>query len=89
LIDRINQSYIGKTSRNLKQIYQEHIRYIQNDNPQSAYAQHILNNQHEYGTITDTMTLPKHERKTSMLIRYEQLFIQTHYHNGHLITEQT
>ena len=81
-------SYIGQTSRNLKQRYQEHICYIRNDNPQSAYAQHILNNKHKYGSITDTMTLLKPEHKTSMLIPYEQLFIQTYHRNGHLVTEQ-
>jgi hypothetical protein len=34
------------------------------------------------------MTLFKHEHKTSMFIPYEQLFIETYYHNGHLITQQ-
>jgi hypothetical protein len=34
------------------------------------------------------MKLLKHEHKTSMLIPYEQLFIQTYYHDEHLITEQ-
>jgi len=28
--------YIGQTSRNLKTRYNEHIRYIKNNNPQSA-----------------------------------------------------
>ena len=45
---------MGQTSRNLKQRYKEHIRYIKNNNPQSAYALHILNNQHEYGPIEKT-----------------------------------
>ena len=36
--------YLGQTSRNLKTCYNEHIRYIKSNNPQSAYAQHILNN---------------------------------------------
>jgi len=52
------------------------------------YAQHILRNQHECGTITDTMTLLKPIHKTSLLIPYEQLFIQTYQYNGTLITEQ-
>lgn len=39
-----NLSYIGQTSRNLKTHYHEHIRYIKNNNPQSTYAQHIVNN---------------------------------------------
>jgi hypothetical protein len=80
-------AYTGQTRRNLKQRYQEHIRYIQND-PQSAYVQHILKNQHEYGPITDIMALLKPEQKTSMLIPYEQLYIQTYHQNGHLIPEQ-
>ena len=60
---------------NLKQRYQEHVRYIRNNDPQSAFAQHILNNQHEYGTI-------------AMLIPYELFFIQSHHQHGQLISEQ-
>jgi len=48
----------------------------------------ILQNLHEYGSITDTMSLLKPIYKSSMLILYEQLFIQTFHHNGNLITEQ-
>ena len=81
-------SYIGQTSINLNQRYREHIRYIRNNDPQSAYAQHILQNWHEYVSITDTMSLLKPIHKTSMLIPYDQLFIQTFHHNGNLITEQ-
>jgi len=51
-------------------------------------AQQILRNQHEYGTITDTMTLLKPIHKTSLLIPYEQIFIQAYQYNGTLITEQ-
>jgi len=61
------------TSRDLTKRYREHIRCIRNNDPQSAYAQHILRNQQEYGTITDTMTLLKPIHKTSLLIPYEQL----------------
>jgi len=53
-----------------------------------AYAQHILQNLHEYGSITDTMSLLKPIHKTSVLIPYEQLFIQTFHHDENLITEQ-
>ena len=56
--------------------------------PQSAYAQHILRNQHEYGAITDTMTLLKPIHKTSLLKPYKQLFIQTYQYNGTIITEK-
>jgi hypothetical protein len=81
-------SYIGQTSRNLNQRYRERIRYIRNNDPQSAYEQHILQNLNDYGSIADTMSLLKPIHKTSMLISYEQLFFQTFYHNENLITEQ-
>jgi len=51
----------------LKQRYQEHISYVRHNEPQSAYALHILNNKHEYGPISNTMTLLKHIYKTSLL----------------------
>jgi hypothetical protein len=81
-------SYIGQTSRNLKR-YQEHIIYIRSNNPQSAYAQHILNNRHEYGTIEEIMKLIQPTTHTSLLILYEALLIQLHHQKGQLITEQT
>ena len=52
-----NKAYIGQTSRNLSLRFRKHIRYIKNNDPQSAYAQHILQNIHEYGTLADTMTI--------------------------------
>jgi hypothetical protein len=83
-----NKSYIRQTSRNLAQRHREHIRYIRINDPQSAFAQHILRNVHEYGTITGTMTLFKPIHKTSLLIPYEQFFIQSFHHEGNLIPEQ-
>jgi hypothetical protein len=50
-----NKAYIGQTNRILSIRYSKHIKYIKNNDPQSAYAQHILRNIHEYGTLTDTM----------------------------------
>jgi hypothetical protein len=38
-----NYAYVGQTSRELHTSYKEHIR---NNDPKSAYAQHILDNQH-------------------------------------------
>jgi len=52
------KSYIGQTSRTLTIRHREHTKYIKND-PQSAYALHILQNIHEYGPISDTLSLLK------------------------------
>jgi hypothetical protein len=78
---------MGQTSRNLKQRYQEHIRYIRNNDPQSAFAQHMLSNQHEYGTIEDIMKLLKPAKHNSMLIPHESFFIQAHHQHDQLIAE--
>jgi hypothetical protein len=78
-------SYIGQISCSLKQRYQEHMRYIKHNDPQSAYALHILNNNHEYGFINDTMTLLKYMNKTTLLIPLEQLCIQSYHIHKKLI----
>ena len=79
---------MGQTSCNLKSKYQEHIQYIKNNDPRSSYALHILNCRHEYGNINDSMTLLKRINKPVLLLPYEQMYIQSFYHNNELIPEQ-
>jgi len=55
----------------------------------SAYDQHILQNQHEYGQMNSIMTLLKPLNNPSLLISYEQYYIQTLYREGKLIPEQS
>jgi hypothetical protein len=69
-------SYISQTSRNLKSRFHEHTCYIKNNDPCSAYDLHILNCRHEYGDINDTMKLLKHVDIPSLLLPYEQIYIQ-------------
>ena len=83
-----NKAYIGQTNRNITVRYNEHKRYIRSNNPQSAYAEHILNNRHEYGNLQSTMKLLKTINTPSKLIPYQQLFIQQFFHSGSLIPEQ-
>jgi hypothetical protein len=64
------------------------MRYTKGNNPQSAFAQHILNNRHKYGTTDEIMTLLKHIKHTPLFTPYEQYFIQTHHQQNKLITEQ-
>jgi uncharacterized protein HemY len=72
----------------LKQRYQEHIRYIRHNELQSAYALHILNNNHEYDPMNSTMTFLKHINKKALLLPYEQLYIQSHHQHKQLSSEQ-
>jgi hypothetical protein len=84
-----NLSYVGQTRcSSLKVRYQEHIRHFRTNNPQSAFAQHILHNQHEYGTIHNLMTPLKPLSNVKMLIPYEQFYIQSLHQAGKLISEQ-
>jgi phosphoribulokinase len=82
------KSYVGQTSHNLNLRFQEHVRYIKNNDPRSAYALHILNCRHDYGNINDTMTLLKQINKPSLLLSYEQMYTQILHHNNELIPEQ-
>ena len=77
-----NRAYIGQTSHNLKTRYHKHIRYIKNNNPQSAYAQHILNNRHEFGTKDNLMTLLKPLHSQHLLTTYEQFYTHSFHKNG-------
>jgi len=84
-----NHLYVGQTSCNLKIRHNEHIRYIKRNNPQSAYAQHILNNRHEYGTIDNLMTLLKPSHNQHLLTTYEQFYIHSFHKHGNLISKQS
>ena len=76
-------------SHNLKTRYHEHIRYIKNNNPQSACAQHILNNRPEFGTIDNIMMLLKSLHSQHLLTAYKQFYIHSFHENGKLISEQS
>jgi len=80
--------YIGQTGRGINIRHKEHIRYIKTNNPQSAYAMHILHNRHEYGTAKETLRLLRPCSKGSQMSNWEAMFIQHHYHRNTLITEQ-
>ena len=80
--------YIGQTGRSIEARYKEHMRYIKTNNPQSAYALHILNNRHEYGPMDRVMKILKPCRKGKLMNTWETMFIQLHHRNRSLITEQ-
>ena len=87
-MQNLSQSYVGQTNQNLNLRYREHIRYIKNNDPRSAYALYILNRRHEYGNINETMTLLRQVNKPSLLLPYEQMYILNFHRNNELILEQ-
>ena len=68
--------------------YKEHIIYIKTNNPQSAYALHILNNRHEYGPQEETMQMVKACKKGKHMNCWEAMYIQEYHKRGLLVTEQ-
>jgi hypothetical protein len=57
------KSYVGQTERHVTTRSKEHIHYIKQSNPVSAYSMHILNNRHEWGTQASTLRLLKQCQK--------------------------
>jgi hypothetical protein len=70
--------YRGQTGRFLRGRYREHIRYIKINNPNSAYALHILNNRYENGNMEDTMELLKTRTKGLKMNGRELSFVETY-----------
>ena len=68
--------YVGQSGRSIKVRHKEHIRYIRTNNRLSAYAVHILQNRHEYGTMEDTLQLLKTCRKGTRMNCWETLYVQ-------------
>jgi hypothetical protein len=49
--------HVGQMGRNLITRYKEHIRNIRLNKDESAFAQHILNQGHQYGPMEQIMKL--------------------------------
>jgi hypothetical protein len=48
---------VGQTERRVKARHKEHIHDIKSNNSNSGYSNHILNTEHTYGAIADTMEI--------------------------------
>jgi hypothetical protein len=84
-----NHFYIGQKSRDLKTRFKEEHRYIRTNNPKSSYAIHILNNNHQYGSVEETLQLITPRRKGTRMNCLENFYIQLHKKVGSLIEEQS
>ena len=81
----LDSAILNKQKKYNRRTYQNWI----NNDPQRAYAKHILHNRHEYGPIDKTMSLLKPISNTSLLTPYEQYYIYSFYKEGKLISEQS
>jgi hypothetical protein len=71
-----NSSYVAQSGRSIATRYKEHTRYIKTNNPISAYALHILNNRHEYGTAEETLELLKPYNKGTKMNCWDSFYMQ-------------
>jgi hypothetical protein len=83
-----NKAYIGQSGRSIAIRHKEHARYICTNNPTSAYALHILNNRHDYGTAEETSELLKSCHKGTCMNCWETFNMQLFHQHGTLINEQ-
>ena len=83
-----NRAYVGQSGRAISLIHKEHLRYIRNNNPISAYAIHILHNRHQFGPADETLKLLKPWNKGTKTNCWEALYTNIHYKQGLLISER-
>ncbi|PNF26379.1 hypothetical protein B7P43_G17880 [Cryptotermes secundus] len=82
------KEYIGQTGRKFNTRYKEHIHDIRHNNSNTGYSEHILNTEHAYGTIENTMDIIATGRKGQYLNTLENYHIyrttkkNTHMNNG-------
>jgi hypothetical protein len=80
--------YVGQTGRNLTTRYKEHIRNIRFNKDKSAFAQQVLNKQHQYGPMTTIMEMAEYAKKGNLMNRKENFHIYHLNKTNMLIEEQ-
>jgi hypothetical protein len=80
-----SKAYIGQSGRKIKTRFKEHISYIRTNKPTSAFAQHILDRNHDYGSITDSVQILKRCQKGNLMNCWEAFYIQKLRQESNLI----
>ena len=83
-----NRAHVRQSGRPITTRHREHLRYIRNNNPTSAYGSYILDNRHEFGPAGETLELLEPCSKGSRMICWESLFIHLHHRHNILIAKQ-
>jgi hypothetical protein len=83
-----NHFYIGQTGREIGTRFKEHHHYVRTNNPKSAFAMHILNNNHQYNSIEESLQLIVPCNKGNRMNYLETLYIQQFHSLGLLMDEQ-
>jgi hypothetical protein len=70
-----HKNYVGQRGSIFKTRYKEHIHSIRTNNTNTKYAEHILDTQHTYAPITDTMDILHIEKKGRLMNTWEKFYI--------------
>jgi len=68
-----NRAYVGQSGRAIS-LRHEHLRYIRNNNPISAYGMHILHNRHQFRPADETLKHLKPCNKGTKMNCWEALY---------------
>jgi hypothetical protein len=67
----------NQTGRNFRTRFKEHIQAIRTHKQSSKFAQHVLDTQHTYGTMEETMDILQFGKKGAQLNTLERFYIRT------------
>jgi hypothetical protein len=82
--------YVGQTGRNFAARFNEHKIAFRTNSHSSKFAQHLVEQEHSFGTINDTMQVLKRQKKGAQLNKIEKFNIYSEDTNDNdLNDEQT
>jgi hypothetical protein len=85
-----NKAYVGQTGRSILVRFNEHKRAFHTNSHTSRYAQHLLDHNHPFGTIQNTMQILQHYRKGPHINTLERFNIHAEFlTNNHINDHQT
>ena len=85
-----NKAYVGQTERNFTITFNEHKYAFRTNSHTSKFAQHLIEQNHPFGTIHNTMQIIRHHKKGPHLNTLERFHIYAEYvTNNHINDNQT
>ena len=85
-----NKAYVGQTGRNFTIRFNEHKQAFRTNSHTSSFAQHLIEHNHPFGTIQNTMQVLRHHHKGTHLNTLEKFHIYTEYiSDNHINDNQT
>jgi hypothetical protein len=78
---------VGQTGRNFTVRFNEHKQAFQTNSHTSRFAPHLIEHNHSFGTIHNTMQILRHNRKGPHLNTLERFHIYVEYITNNYIND--